>query len=96
MGKHDREIQMDWNEDAGESYTAAENLKLRAENERLKTVIKELEREAVRMEKVYGDVVKAAKKVVAEKDAEIANLKAAVVKWKGKALGLVDEYVQVS
>lgn len=99
MGNHDKKISFEW-EDEKEpqdtSYTKAEIFRLAEENAKLKEENHELKKEASRMEKVYADVVKAAEKVVARKDAEIASLKKSVVKWKGKALALVDDYVQVS
>ena len=78
MGKHDRETLMDWSEDGNENFTEAENIKLKAENERLKTVVKALERDAARMERVYAKVVKGAKDAIETWKAENTSLKAQI------------------
>lgn len=82
--KHEPEVEMIWGEDApvskeaAESYTQAEIQQLRAENERLKTIIKGLEREAARMEEIYERVVNGAKDAIDKWKAENASLKAEI------------------
>ena len=87
--KHAPEIEMIWDEDgdtaADQSYTAAEVIRLRAENERLKTVIRALERDAARMSRVYERVVEGARKVINKWKMENAALKVEIARLE-KAL----------
>lgn len=86
MGKHDKESLFKWDEPTGGSYTEAENKKLRAENERLKTIIKAMEKDAARMDKAYDRTSDKTDSIIAQKDKEIAF-------WKYKAMKLVEKHV---
>ena len=85
MGKHDRTER--FSRDVPDTdYLIAENRKLKAENERLNTLVKALEKDAARMDRVYDSSKDRSAEIIFEKNAEIELLKA-------KILRLVDAYV---
>lgn len=64
-------------------YLIAENRKLKAENERLKTLISALERDAARMDRAYDRNSEKVDDIIAEKDAKIAMLNMKILKLVG-------------
>lgn len=64
-------------------YLIAENRKLKAENERLRTRNNTLERELLRMDRVYDRNSEKVDDIVAEKDAKIAMLNMKILKLVG-------------
>lgn len=86
MGKHDKEVLMNWDEETNDNYTKAENQKLRSENERLKAIIKAMERDAARVDRQYDRASDRTDEIIAKKDKEIAF-------WRYKAMKLVEKHV---
>lgn len=86
MGKHDKEVLMDWNDDVSESYTTAEFQKLRSENKVLKARVSALE-------KAFNDLKDLAKKEVINRDKTIASKDRVIERLERKILSLVNDYV---
>ena len=64
-------------------YLIAENKKLRAENERLRTLVNALERDQARMDRAYDRNSDKVDDIIAEKDAKIAMLNMKILKLVG-------------
>ena len=93
MGKHDKEIQVDWNEDAGESYIAAENQKLKAENAMLKVRLDKLEGKYAKACKAYCGLKELARENVIDANKTIESKDRVIEKLERKILSLVNDYV---